>query len=66
MSGPLLDIHPTPQPDEAAAIAAAIGVLLTSGSTTPVDPRPPSYRSAWRRAAIHEAAGLAADPRRIS
>lgn len=59
-------IRPAPQPDEAAAIAAAIRVLLASGGATPVDPRPPSYRSAWRRAAIREATGLAADPRRGS
>jgi len=66
VTGLLVDIHPAPQPDEAAAIAAAIRVLLANGRATPIDPRPPSYHSAWRRAAIREATGLTADSRRSS
>lgn len=54
-----MQVSPTPSPDEAAAIAAAVRVLLeASRHGADADPRPAAYRSAWRRAAIREGVGL--------
>lgn len=48
-----LQIDGVPSPDEAAAIAAAVQVLLDAApGDAPALPWP--YRSAWRRAAIDE------------
>ena len=55
---PVVDITPAPSAEEAAAITAAVQVLLDA------DARPAAYRSQWRRAAIHEGAGVPADTRR--
>ena len=61
---PVLDVRPTPSPDEAAAIAAAVQAVLGASAGAPADPRPAAYRSAWRRAAIREGVGLAPDQMR--
>lgn len=54
-----MQVSPTPSPDEAAAIAAAVRVLLeASRDGAGADPQPAAYRSAWRRAAIREGVGL--------
>lgn len=41
-------IRPEPEPDERAAILAALERLLSE------DSRPPAYRSTWREAGIRE------------
>lgn len=57
-----LSISPAPSPEEAAAIAAAVRTFLeASRHGADADPRPAAYRSAWRRAAILEGAGVAPD-----
>ena len=54
-----MHISPAPSPEEAAAIATAVQVLLQSAAgSAQADPRPPAYRSAWRRAAIRGGVGL--------
>lgn len=53
-----------PSPDEAAAIAAAVQAVLSAQGGATADPRPAAYRSAWRRAAMHEGVGLAPDQMR--
>ena len=60
----VLEVSPTPSPDEAAAIAAAVQAVLTAQGGADADPRPAAYRSAWRRAAMHEGVGLAPDQMR--
>ena len=61
---PVLEVRPTPSPDEAAAIAAAVQAVLGASGAAGADPRPAAYRSAWRRAAIREGVGLAPDEMR--
>ncbi len=62
---PVVDITPAPSTEEAAAITAAVQVLLqASRAGADADARPATYRSQWRRAAIHEGAGVPADTRR--
>lgn len=56
-----LEISPTPSPEEAAAITAAVAMLFAASGPAPADPRPAAYRSAWRRTAIREGVGLPAD-----
>jgi hypothetical protein len=54
-----MQVTPVPTPEEAAAIAAAVRVLLEGARHgAGADPRPAAYRSAWRTAAIREGAGL--------
>ncbi len=57
-------ISPSPTPDEAAAIAAAVHAALSAQGGADADPRPAAYRSSWRRAAMHEGVGLAPDQMR--
>ena len=60
-----MHVTPTPSPEEAAAIAAAVQALLqSSGHAADADPRPAAYRSAWRRAAIRQGVDRAPDPMR--
>jgi hypothetical protein len=59
-----MHITPTPSPEEAAAIAAAVRVLLEANRHGGADPLPAAYRSTWRRTAIREGVGLASDNRR--
>ena len=59
-----MHITPTPSPEEAAAIAAAVRVLLEANRHGGSDPLPAAYRSAWRTTAIREGVGLASDNRR--
>ena len=59
-----MQVSPVPSPDEAAAIAAAVQAVLTAQGGADADPRPAAYRSAWRRAAMHEGVGLAPDQMR--
>ncbi len=59
-----MQITPTPSPEEAAAITAAVRVLLEAGRGAPADTTPAAYRSVWRQTAIREGVGLAADDRR--
>jgi hypothetical protein len=59
-----MHITPTPSPEEAAAIAAAVQVLLQANRHGGADPLPAAYRSAWRNTAIREGVGLASDNRR--
>lgn len=62
---PVVDITPAPSAEEAAAISAAVQALLqASHAGGDADARPAAYRSQWRRAAIHEGAGVPADTRR--
>lgn len=62
---PVVDITPAPSAEEAAVISAAVQVLLqASHAGGDADARPAAYRSQWRRAAIHEGAGVPADTRR--
>jgi hypothetical protein len=57
-----VSISPTPTPEEAAAIVAAVRTLIEAGRhAATTDVRPAAYRSAWRRAAILEGAGMAPD-----
>ena len=60
----LLEISPTPSPEEAAAITAAVATLLAASGPADADPRPAAYRSALRRTAIREGVGLPADEMR--
>ena len=59
-----MQVSPVPSPDEAAAIAAAVQAVLSAQGGADADPRPAAYRSAWRRAAMHEGAGVAPDQMR--
>lgn len=59
-----MEVSPMPSPDEAAAIAAAVQAVLSAQGGADADPRPAAYRSAWRRAAMHEGVGLAPDQMR--
>jgi hypothetical protein len=59
-----MHITPTPSPEEAAAIAAAVRVLLEANRHGGADPLPAAYRSTWRNTAIREGVGLASDNRR--
>jgi len=59
-----MHITPTPSPEEAAAIAAAVQVLLQANRHGGADPLPAAYRSTWRNTAIREGVGLASDNRR--
>ncbi len=59
-----MQVSPVPSPDEAAAIAAAVQAVLSAQGGADADPRPAAYRSAWRRAAMHEGVGLAPDQMR--
>ena len=59
-----MQITPTPSPEEAAAIAAAVRVLLEANRREGADPLPAAYRSTWRNTAIREGVGLAAHNRR--
>lgn len=61
---PVLEVHPTPSPDEAAAIAAAVQAVLGAARGADADPRPAAYRSAWRLAAIREGVGASPDQMR--
>ncbi len=63
MSPATIDITPTPSPEEAAAIAAAVRVLQGANRHGGPDPLPAAYRSAWRTTAIREGVGLATDDR---
>jgi hypothetical protein len=51
-----------PAPAELAAIAAAVAVVEAERSAAVTDALPPAYRSAWRRAGIHEALEAGARP----
>ena len=52
-----------PAPSELAAIAAAVAsVVEAERSAAAPDALPPAYRSAWRRAGIHEALEAGARP----
>ena len=65
MTSAALTISPAPTPAEAAAIAAAVRTLLEAGRHGEgADPRPAAYRSAWRRTAILEGAGVRPDQTR--
>ena len=57
-------ITPTPSPEEAAAIAAAVRVLLEANRHGAADPLPAAYRSTWRTTAIRDGVGLTAHNRR--
>ena len=59
-----MQVSPVTSPDEAAAIAAAVQAVLSAQGGADADPRPAAYRSAWRRAAMHEGVGLAPDQMR--
>jgi hypothetical protein len=59
-----MHITPTPSPEETAAIAAAVRVLLEANRHGDADTLPAAYRSTWRRTAIREGVGLASDNRR--
>jgi hypothetical protein len=59
-----MHITPTPSPEEAAAIAAAVRVLLEANRHGGADILPAAYRSTWRTTAIREGVGLASDNRR--
>ncbi len=63
MSPATIDITPTPSPEEAAAIAAAVRVLQEANRHGGPDPLPAAYRSAWRTTAIREGVGTATDDR---
>ncbi len=58
-----IDITPTPSPEEAAAIVAAVRVLQGANHHGGPDPLPAAYRSVWRTTAIREGVGTATDDR---
>ena len=59
-----MNITPTPSPEEAVAIAAAVQALLEATRHGGADPLPAAYRSEWRRSAIREGEGQPIDDRR--
>jgi hypothetical protein len=59
-----MNITPTPSPEEAVAIAAAVQALLEATRHGGADPLPAAYRSEWRRSAIREGVGQPIDDRR--
>lgn len=56
-----MHISPAPAPEEAAAIAAAVQVLLEATRHDGTNPLPPAYRSEWRCAGIRDGVGRPAD-----
>lgn len=56
-----MNITPTPSPEEAAAIAAAVQTQLEATRHGGADPLPAAYRSEWRRTGICEGVGQPAD-----
>ncbi len=58
-----MNIAPTPSPEEAAAIAAAVQTLLEATRHGGADPLPAAYRSEWRRTGIRDGVGQFADDR---
>jgi hypothetical protein len=59
-------VSPTPTPEEAAAIAAAVEWLLAAEAAAADAGAPAAYRSPWRRAGILEAVRRPRGPARAA